>query len=298
MGFDVIDHKFEVISAQNSVKILFVFLSFLFLCASPVYAQMTPTSDGDIPTLSELQQLEDDGAPSNNVFGGEEFEFERLEIRMEALREAALSLGARAGLATRTKEIRETLDSRQAYLDQVFDFRRLLIRAPSGLLMEPPVVNESFDNLSIETDGQVAAVSDRVLNINREAKIVSAPRNWRTYLERDWGEVKRPPAVLLPKTKEEREEWQLLVAKGWREGQQQADAIFQSDLNRLVGDFNGMVRYRVLLSQGIITPPFALEIDRGVTGGGREMRVGDRAVQITGPSQLRPDALEWKPASR
>ena len=63
-------------------------------------------------------------------------------------------------------------------------------------------------------------------------------------------------------------------------------------------DFAGMIRYRTLLQQGIITPPFALEMDRGITGGGSEMRVGDRALAITGQSELKPDALTWKPADR
>ena len=266
--------------------------------AQPANAQLQDTSgasDKPIPTLGELQQLKYN---ENVALFGQEMEFERLDIRLDALREAAMSLGARSGLATRTKEIRQILDQRSAYMERVFDFRQLLIQAPSGLLIEPPVVNESFDNMSIESSGQVAAVTDRILNINRNAKIVSTSRNWRNYLERDWGEVQLPPAILFPKTEDERREWVTLVSKGWKEGIDQADAIFQSDLNRLVSDFNGMVRYRILLTQGIITPPFALEINRGVTGGGHEMRVGDRAVQITGPSQLQPDAFEWKPANR
>jgi defect-in-organelle-trafficking protein DotC len=272
------------------------FFSVLSLCLVSSLCSVLAAESVTPPTLAELQQL--DRNDQNITFGGEELEFEKLDIRLDALREAALSLGARGGLATRTKEIRETLDLRQAYMDQVYDFRRLLIKAPSGMMIEPPIVNESFDNMNIETDGQLAAVADRILNINREARIVSTPRNWRTYLERDWGKVQRPPAVLMPKTEDEKREWQALVAKGWREGVEQADAIFQSDLNRLNSDFQGMVRYRILLTQGIITPPFALEIDRGVTGGGSEMRVGDRAVQITGPSQLKPDAYLWKPANR
>lgn len=266
---------------------------------SQAFAQKAYSSErGDTPPdLVTLQQLE--YSEETALFSGDDgLEFDRLEIRLDALREAALSLGARAGLASRTYEIRQTLEARQRYMDKVFDFRQLLIKAPSGLLIEPPIVGETFDNLNIESDGQLAAVSDRILNINRKAKIVSAPRNWRSYLERDWGKIQMPPPILYPKNEEERMEWIKLTSKGWKEGREQADAIFQSDLNRLVSDFNGMVRYRILLSQGVISSPYALEIDRGVTGGGNEMRVGDRAVQITGPSQLNPDAFEWKPADR
>ena len=48
----------------------------------------------------------------------------------------------------------------------------------------------------------------------------------------------------------------------------------------------------------IVSAPYALQVDRGVTGGGDEMRVGDRAVKITGPSQLKTEAYEWQPVSR
>lgn len=281
--------------------ILLAFCGFIFCASGSItsWAKSNYSSEqGDTPPdLVTLQELE--YSADNPIFSGQDdLDFDRLEIRMDALREAALSLGARAGLASRTYEIRKTLNERQSYMDKVFDFRQLLVKAPSGLLIEPPIVSESFDNLNIEGDGQLAAVSDRILNINRDAKIVSAPRNWRSYLERDWGKIQMPPPILYPKDEAEKKEWMSLVAKGWREGREQADAIFQSDLNRLVSDFNGMVRYRILLTQGIISSPYALEIDRGVTGGGDEMRVGDRAVQITGPSQLNPDAFEWKPANR
>ena len=250
------------------------------------------------PTLHELQNVRYSTHTSlfENTSG--DITFEKLEIRLQALREAGLSLGARAGLANRTYEIRQEIKTKEAFLDQIFNFRRLLITAPSGLLIEPPIVSESFDTLLIEDGGQVAAVADRILNINKNAKIVTAPRNWRTYLERDWGTVQMPPAILFPKNKEERREWNILLRRGWDEGRLQADEIFQSDLNRLSAEFQGMVRYRVLLTQKIITPPFALETNRGVTGGGNEKRVGDRAVQITGPSQLQPEAFGWKPADR
>lgn len=220
------------------------------------------------------------------------------EIRLDALREAAISYGARGGLAKRTAEIRETMETKSAAMDQIYDFKRLLIPAPSGLLIEPPIISEGVDAALIEGDGQTAAVADRIYNINRSARIVSTPRNWRAYLERDWGKVELPPQVLFPQNDEEKRVWIEYLTKGWEEGLKQADEIFQADLNKLVADYSGMIRYRKLLAQGIVSAPFALQVDRGVTGGGDEMRVGDRAVQITGPSQLMTEAFEWQPVSR
>lgn len=248
------------------------------------------------PTLDELQivpEVKDD----SSIMDATSIK-ENNDIRKEGMADAAMSYGARGGLASRSYQIRKTLDEKAAYLDRIYDFKRLLITAPSGLMIEPPVISEGEDAMLIENDGQSAAVADRIYNINVDAKIVAAPRNWRAYLERDWGDVTPPPAILYPTTDEEKRVWLTTLRKGWEEGTKQADEVFQADLDRLNADFRGMIRYRMLLAQGIVTAPYTLQTDRGVTGGGKEMRVGDRALQITGPSELQTRAYEWQPASR
>jgi len=221
-----------------------------------------------------------------------------LDIRRDALKEAAISFGARGGLAWRSFHIRQELKNRASYLDKIYNFRELLIAAPSGLLIEPPIVSESLNAMLIDKGGREAAVSDRIYSIINNARIVSAPRSWRTYLEREWGVVEPPPDILLPINDEEREIWIDLVEEGWEYGVEQANQIFQDDLSRLMADFQGMIRYRLLLAQGMISEPYALQVDRGVTGGGNEMRIGDRAVQITGLPELVPGSERWKPANR
>lgn len=281
----------------QSIILLIAFCAFIFIPASPVLAQGLPVAPAAAidqtrpPSLQEVRNIErvnvtigDSGLPLN--------------IRREALVEAAVSFGARAGLANRTFSIRQEIQRRARYMDQVFDFRKLLIPAPSGLLIEPPVVSESINALIIDSDGQQAAVSDRIFNIINNARIVSAPRNWQFYLEREFGVVEPPPDILRPEDDEEREIWIKNVNLGWEQGVRQADEIFQEDINLLTADYQGMVRYRVLLAQGMISAPFALQTDRGVTGGGEEMRIGDRAVQITGVPELIPGSNEWQPASR
>lgn len=221
-----------------------------------------------------------------------------IDIRNDAVRESALSYGARGGLNWRTYFIRQEVETRSQYLDKVYDFRQLLIAAPSGLLIEPPVIGESIDAMIIDGAGLEAAVADRYYNISRNARIVSTARTWRMYLERQWGEVSPPPDILLPESKEEQAKWDEWFDKGWKAGVEQAEEIFQADLNKLSSDYQGMVRYRTLLSQGMVSPPYALQVDRGVTGGGNEMRVGDRAVSITGLPALKTGTQEWSPANR
>lgn len=134
---------------------------------------------------------------------------------------------------------------------------------PSGLLIEPPIVSEAQRAVIVNGGGQEAAVADRVYRINRVARIVTAPRNWRLYMERDWGRVDPPPGLLLPRDEEERIQRRRWVAEGWTAGVQQAEETFEADLDRMTNDFVGMVRYRELLAQGMISAPYALHKDRG-----------------------------------
>jgi defect in organelle trafficking protein DotC len=271
-------------------------------------AKALPIDDAFSPEVHKATEAPLDISRLQEIPGGRDLDKAvgpPINIRKEALKEAAFSLGARGGLAFRTYQIRNELRNYEGYMDNVFDFRQLLIPAPSGLLIEPPIVSESDDALIIDPQGLKAAVSDRIYDVNRNARIVTAPRTWHTYLERGWGDLELPPDILRPKNKTERDEWRDNVIVGWKQGMTQADETFASDLNRLVADFNGMIRYRKLLALGQISAPFALQTDRGITGGGlddngnaKSLRIGDRAIQITGVPELIPGTMTWQPASR
>lgn len=283
-----------------------LFMTAMVLASSaislPVYAQdvnvdfeVKEDEQAPPPYLNDLQYIEVGETPLGFEWDGVDMTF---NIRKDAMRDAALSYGARGANARRTFEIHQELEHRGRYLDKVFDFSQLLIPAPSGLLIEPPIITESQNAMIIEGSGQEAAVSDRVYHIHMNARIVSSPRTWRGYLMRTWEKVEKPPHVLLPQNAEERKFWIEQVSKGWELGYEQANEIFEADLNNLVADYEGMVRYRLLLSQGMVSAPYALQVDRGITGGGNEMRVGDRAVQITGVPELITGSEGWQPASR
>lgn len=240
------------------------------------------------PTLADLQE----------IGGAAEAPPLKTEFRDRGLRQAAWSFGVRGGLAARTFAISNVLERRAWELGAAFDFRQLLVAAPSGLLVQPPVVIEANAAFEVAEEGQVAAVADRTYRIVETARIVPVARDWRSYLGRDWGKVEPPPFEMRPENDEEREKWRRWIEEGWREGVKQADEIFQADVDRMVRDFTGMVRFRVLLAQGMVSMPFAAEQDRGVTGGGDTMRIGDREVRITGPAELRAGSDQWRPVQR
>jgi defect in organelle trafficking protein DotC len=258
--------------------------------------KIIPSDSGASPPPPSLADLQSQTAPADsevvkpNAVG--------LQIRADAIREAAVSYGARGGLANRTFEIQRRLAEYDSSMSKAFNFSRLLIAAPSGLLIEPPIVSEAQQAVLVNSGGQAAAVADRIYRINRVARIVTAARDWRLYLERDWGRVDPPPAILLPKTDEEKAAWSAYVKQGWEQGLKQAEETFESDIDHMTNDYTGMVRYRELLAQGMISKPYALYDDRGVTGGGSEMRIGDRGVTITGQSSLISKSSTWTPTNR
>ena len=270
--------------------------------AMPAYAQSAGKEEKSPYRLDQLQRVEktfgNEGVSDFPLEDEEALDKVDLDIRRDAQREAALSFGARGGLAKRNFEIMQSMKGYSEALDRVFDFRQLLIQAPSGLMIEPPIISESSDALVVVDNGMEAAVSDKIYNISKNAKITTAPRDWRHYIQQDWSEVKPPPSILWPRNQEEEINWSKWVDEGWEQGYQQADDMFETNLNRLLNDFNGMVRYRMLLAKGLVSSPFALHEDRGVTGGGSEMRVGDRAIRITGPSQFNTSSDAWKALDR
>lgn len=296
-------------------------LALLLLCglAMPAFAQLAFDDGQEPPGLQDLQEIKKPTAfgekPKNNKDNlGDAVEEEKdlaVKIRRDAMRDAAQSYGARGGLAFRTKQIMDELKKTSGAMDKAFDFRRLLIKAPSNLFIEPPIISEALNNFIVTPNGVEAAVADIVYQITNQARIVSAPRNWRQYLERDWKKVSDPPEILLPETPKERAAWRKWVAEGWEQGVKQADEIFQADLDLLTADFEGMIRYRRLLTENKISAPFATMTDRGISStsvqtviGNRpvnitsQMRVGDRALRITSPSSFRAgrEGQDWETA--
>lgn len=242
----------------------------------------------------DLQQMQNMMAPSGVV------EFSGNKIRSEAIKEAALSFGARGGFAHQAEVISQILDKRGIQLDKVFDFSALLISTPVGesktkqYTVLPPVITESTNTFESQ-DGNEVKISDRIFRIDAPAKFVTAAPTWREYLSLTKQPVNPPHSSLFPKTTEERTQWKQWIATGWEAGIAQADMVFDHGLNKLTRDYTGIVRYRSLLKQKMVSAPVLVENRLGVTGGGKEMAIDARTMRITGQSSLNPDYGTWQP---
>ena len=237
------------------------------------------------PSLETLQAARPGFNPDQGLSGP----------RGEALREAALSYGARGGLAARSFAINEMLRRYQAQLDHTFDFSGLVVSVGGGqTLIRPPVVTEAQLAFALGNGGQSARETGRIYQITRKAQLASAPPNWRSYLVRTWTSPTPPPDDLRPRSRQEVEYWNKWVAEGWSDGEKQAVEIFLSDLSRLQRDIVGMARFRVLLRRRLVEEPRVAFARSAVEGGRDMMRVNDTTVRITDQPGLNPRRNQWR----
>ncbi len=233
-------------------------------------------------TLAQLGYVRMDQLPSGNGKVN--------SIRMQALRETATTLGARGALAWRSEHIDAALEQQAIDLDQVFNFNQLLLK--HNVL--PPVIVESQGDLNLN-NGSTIRMADKTYKIVATARFVTSPPTWRDYLWLNYKQPDVPDTTLLPTTRDEAQVWDFYLTQGWKDGLEQANEIFAADLGRLKRDYLGMVLYRKLLSQGIITSPIVSKADLGVTGNADQIRVNDEIMRITAKSALQPDSEKWKP---
>lgn len=260
---------------MNFIALVFFGLfALLSGCASAPSVQKTED-------LSDLKTLHN----QNSQFKKEEL----TSIRYNALRDTALSLGARAGLAWRAKQINELLGHYGESFDHIYHFEQLLLE--NRVL--PPVLTEGRQTLE-QADSQTIRIADRAYIIDQQARFVTMAPTWRDYLWLSFEAPTLPDQTLLPRNKAEMAIWSQYVEEGWIAGIHQADAIVSQNLNRLTRDFTGMLRYRSLLAQNMVSAPFVAKMELGITGGADEMAINDRVLRITALPAFQSDGQQWK----
>ena len=205
------------------------------------------------------------------------------------LRDTALSVGARGGLAHRAKEINLSIENNAGLLNRVFNFNGMML--DNSVL--PPVLTEGRNSLDLASDDVIRA-ADRNYRIIKQARFVTAIPNWRDYLLLNYETPEVPDKSLLPKNGAERVVWQRYIDEGWIAGVKQAELIFDEQVYKLTRDYNGMILYRTLLAKNMVSPPYVAKLDLGVTGSESGMNVNDRVLRITAKPGLNTDSKEWK----
>jgi len=210
-------------------------------------------------------------------------------IRSQNLRDTALSVGARGGLAWRATQINNVLLRHESMLYRLFNFNAMLL--DKNVL--PPVLTDARNTLTLGGTDTIR-IADRTFQIVEQARFVTAVPVWRDYLWLSYSPPETPDKSLLPKNREEQIVWKKFIDEGWDAGVQQAEIIFKENIARLGRNYKGMILYRTLLAQNIVSPPFVAQLDVGITGGGSDLTVNDRVLRITAFPTLQNNSREWK----
>lgn len=230
-------------------------------------------------------QVNADAVFSNDPNGENEIPL----VRANLIQEAAIAFGAQAGMASRTRELNNAASQRSFDYDRTFRFADLMIEP--GFMA--PVVTEGRDAYQ-QPNAREVRVADRIYRIEIPERLVSTPPRWQEYLLLAPSAPLAPDRLARPRNKAERAWWDRWALVGWERGVAQADQSFSSRLARLRRDFEGMVRFKSLYQQGVITMPILAKSNLGVTGGGDEMAINDRIYRITEEAKLDPNTGKWR----
>jgi defect-in-organelle-trafficking protein DotC len=256
---------------------LILFLS-LSACASHRHQEIDPTNIQQLQNMKNEDPIHPEN--SNNTTN---------QIRTKVLEETAMSLGAQGGLAVASKEINTRMESDRWSLETIYNFNGMLLS--HGVL--PPVLVESNESLNLANPNTIR-IADKTYKIVAQARFATTPPNWRDYLWMPFKKPELPDKVLLPRTAEERKIWAKAIKTGWEKGTEQSYTIFQQNLARLKRDYEGMILYRKLLQEKMVSPPYVSKTELGVTGNGTDMRINDQVLRITQLPQLQTDSQTWK----
>lgn len=212
-------------------------------------------------------------------------------IRTDALQQTARGMAAQAGLSWRSRQLNRMLEQNKQNLDRIFNFSYLILN--NSVL--PPVLVEGRDILNM-TDNFTIRVSDHEYQIIQTPRFITSPPNWRNYLWMPYKKPEIPNETMTPQNGAERRIWNRNIQIGWREGIAQADQIFSANLARLKRDFSGMILYRKLLAQNMVTSPYVSQADLGITGDGDKLNINDRILRITAIPHFQVESKKWRPA--
>lgn len=270
-------------------KLRFLFFISLLLtlagCASEQKINM-----GNVGSLSGLKQMSAPRLTPRERYQEQKEGLVLSNVRYTALEQSALSIGARAALAWRSKQINVILQQDAPILNQAYNFYGLML--PNNVL--PPVLLTAQNTLNLASPN-VLRLASQVYKIKSQARFVTAPPTWRDYIWMDYSKPARPDNSLLPQNNVEQEVWNHYVTQGWHNGIIQANNIFAANLARLNQDYTGMVLYLKLLQENMVSAPFVAKTNLGITGDASHMSINDQVLRITALPSLNLNGNTWKP---
>lgn len=207
-------------------------------------------------------------------------------LRERALGEAASTLAFQQGLRWRYAKLMAACREREHFFERIFNFGPLLM--DDRVL--PPVIRWAGRGVTLGRNGEARSV-EASYRIIRPAAIVTKAPTWRDYLMTGVPETGNRP-VILPSTQAEKKVWERGVTDGWAAGAAAADELFTVNMNRLVADYRGILRFRMLERRGMVSLPVLAEGRIAVRVEKHTLHVGETTFRISVPAEFR-DMEKW-----
>jgi len=217
---------------------------------------------------------------------------EAKEMRPRALKQTAKTLALQKAVQWRYQKIKEVLQKYEQKLNSIFNFSPLTMRGGKIL---PPVITEAKRSYRLESKKRASSV-DAVYRIIKPAKMISNAPSWRTYLLKGYSSFSKEDvrARVLPQNKKERKIWKKAAVKGWKMGVKQANSLYQKNLHELVRDFKGILKFKTLEEQNMVSLPVVAQGEMGIQVQGKKLSVDKKIFRITSPSSFK-ESKEWTP---
>lgn len=215
--------------------------------------------------------------------------------RLHAIKDSAMSVGIKTGLAWQIKNINRAISKNQRTLDTVYDFSPMMIHDR----VVPPVISEARD-LYNQSGSYALRLSGAHYRIESQARFASNPPVWREYLTFAAPDTNRLSILgsIAPKTEREREIWRAAVREGWNQGVDQANLILDNAMSRMNRDYRGMLLFHTFVMQGKITMPAIASESIAITKDGNSVSVDETLLRITTLSDFNIRLSDWKAGVR
>ena len=244
----------------------------------------------DKKALEVLQNQDFDSVDASSLSEEKEKAIAETSLRLSAIREAGTAIAVQKAVKHRYQQINDDLEKISYELDQVYDFGPLVEH--EGRIL-PPIISEVHNSLQIKSSTESIS-SQVVYKIIQNARIIPVAPTWRQYLVKNYGAIEDVNKVLLPKTAAEKKIWAQAVEKGWEIGLEQADRLFDANLARLERDYKGLLKFKLLSKQGIVSLPMVAEGEFGIKVGNKTLDVDQKIFRITKASDFN-EAEKWEP---
>lgn len=252
-----------------------LFLVIMLICISSLsHAQELPHELNSIVSMKSGNTIQNNKQSEN--------------LRVKVLIESAHTLAFQAGVKWRYNILMQAIEARQNEFNRIFSFSPLLIE---GRVL-PPVIQWADKSTTVETNDYATSV-DAQYRIISPARIVSTPPSWRDYLCFNFEALETVAPEVLPNTSKEREAWQKAVLKGWGAGVTHANEIFILNMEKLISEYRGILRFKMLADKGIVSIPILAEGNLGVQIGDNVLNVNQQTFRITVPAAFRV-AEQWR----